>query len=63
MSDGTPVSSGSRHVMYGKPFVDLKTPLDALKVIYEGESEFDMLVFLPTATALTHEEKENFASI
>jgi len=33
--DGTLVSTGSRHVMYGKPFVDLKTSLEALKVIYD----------------------------
>lgn len=36
-------------VEYGKPFFDLKTPLEVLEAIYdllEGESEFDMLVFL-----------------
>ena len=51
-SDGAPVCSGGRQkkrvglVEYGKPFMDLKTPLEALKVIYyllESEFEFDML--------------------
>ena len=48
------VSSGNWHVMYEKSFMDLKTPPGTLKLIYEllpSESEFDMLVFLPTATA------------
>ena len=47
--DGTPVCSGGRYkkriglVEYGKPFMDLKTPLKALEAIYdllESESEF-----------------------
>ena len=54
-SDGTPVCSGCRHkkriclVEYGKSFMDLKTPLEALKVIYdllESKSEFDVPLFL-----------------
>jgi hypothetical protein len=54
-SDGTPVCSGDRYkkriglVEYGKPCMDLKTPLEALEAIYdllENESELDMLVFL-----------------
>jgi hypothetical protein len=53
-SDGTSVCSGDRYkkriglVEYGKPFMDLKTPLEALKAIFdllESESEFDMVVF------------------
>lgn len=49
--DGTPVCSGDRYkkrislAEYGKPFMDLKTPLEALKAIYdllESESEFYM---------------------
>ena len=47
--DDTPVCSGVRYkkriglVEYGKPFMDLKTPLEALEAIYdllESESEF-----------------------
>jgi hypothetical protein len=54
-SDGMAVCSGKRYkkriglVEYGKPFMDLKTPLEALEAIYdllESESEFDMLIFL-----------------
>ena len=44
---GTPVRSGERYkkriglAEYGKPFMDLKTPLEALKAIYDLlESEF-----------------------
>jgi len=49
--DGIPVCSGDRYkrriglAEYGKPFMDLKTPLEALKAIYdllESELEFDM---------------------
>ena len=49
--DGTPVCSGNRYkkriglAEYGKPFMDLKTPLEALKAIYdllESELEFDI---------------------
>jgi hypothetical protein len=52
--DGTSVCSGNRYkkriglVEYGKPFMDLKTPLEVLKAIFdllESESEFDMVVF------------------
>ena len=55
ISDGVPVCSGKRYkkrlclVEYGKPFMDLKTPLDALEAIYdllESESGFNILVFL-----------------
>ena len=53
----TPVSFCSQHVMYWIPFMDLKTPLEALKVLFEGESEFDMLLFLPTAAALPTRRK------
>jgi hypothetical protein len=47
--DHSPVCSGDRHKTrvclseYGKPFMDLKTPLEVLIVIYdllESESEF-----------------------
>lgn len=32
-SDGTPVSSGSRYAMHGKPFVNSKTQFEVLKVL------------------------------
>ena len=72
-SDGTPVCSGGRQkkrmglVAYGKPFTDLKTPLEGPKVIYDllkSEFEFDMLVFLlillgRTATRLLYFKRNN----